>query len=127
MLASVMDWCLLSRSLTETGARVAAVRHWLAPTHSGYSTYREIAEAAGLSRAAVSKWMVDLRASLGGHLPPPSDKRDFAKESYRKAQKAAVAAGVHSSQKKPKPGDKRFGPRKPSISGNKGGRPRKAR
>jgi hypothetical protein len=84
-------------SIIGAGWRVHALVFWLDSGNARYSSLQEIAEAAGVTKAAVSKELADLRRELGEILP---FKRSFATDSYRNAQIAAMAAGRHASQVK---------------------------
>jgi hypothetical protein len=81
-------------SIATTGARIHGLLYWLDPANARYGSLQEIADAAGLTRAAVSKALVNLREELGGILPM---KRSGSSDVYSRAQKAAIKVGVHSS------------------------------
>jgi hypothetical protein len=82
-------------SIIGAGWRIHALVYLLDIGNARYSSLQEIAEAAGVTKAAVSKAIADLRWELGGILP---FKRSRSTDSYRDAQLAAVAAGRHASQ-----------------------------
>jgi len=102
-LALILQWmCGSSRNgqqspIVSAGMRAHALLWLLDPTHARYQSTPEIAEAAGISRAAVSKCLMVLRDQLDGILPL---RGTGARENCRKAQIAAVAANVHASQRK---------------------------
>jgi hypothetical protein len=82
-------------SIIGAGWRVHALLYLLDNGNARYGSLQEIADAAGVTRAAVSKALADLRGELGGILP---FKRGYSSEVYSRAQHAAVAAGCHASQ-----------------------------
>jgi hypothetical protein len=94
-----MDWCMKSRTIPEAGAKLCALRHYLRPEDSGFSSYSEIGRSVNMTKAALSKTLCNFRDSLPG-MPPVSTKRDFARERYSRAQKASIALGTHSSLKR---------------------------
>jgi hypothetical protein len=81
-------------AIVRSGMRVNAVLYWLDSNASRYNSLEEIADAAGVTKAAVSKSLMDLRKELGGILPM---KLSGSSDNYRKAQQFAVAAQEHSS------------------------------
>lgn len=103
-LALILGWaCGATRSkahessIISAGARIHSLLFLIDPTNARYRSLADIANAAGMTRAACSKALVLLRDQLGDVLPI---RGMLARESYRKAQHAAVAAGVHSSDRK---------------------------
>jgi hypothetical protein len=84
------------------GAKAEMLLWWMCPTQSRYKSMADIARAAGVSRALLSKYIVALRNEL--KLSLSAGKSQGARETYRRAQHAAVAAGVHSSQVRRKRG-----------------------
>jgi hypothetical protein len=81
-------------SIVSAGARVNALLYLLDPVSARYDTLTAIADAAGMTRASISKELMSLRRELGGILPM---KVSGSSDMYRKAQEAALAAGCHSS------------------------------
>jgi hypothetical protein len=84
----------LDPSITNAGWRAHALLYLLDNGQARYGSLEEIADAGGVTKAAVSKALADLRRELGGILP---FKRSGSSDNYRKAQNYAVVAGVHSS------------------------------
>jgi biotin operon repressor len=82
-------------SITGAGWRAHALLYLLDNQNARYRSLQEIADAGGVSRAMVSRSLVELREELGGIEFMPM-KRSGSKESYQKAQRASIAAGVHS-------------------------------
>jgi hypothetical protein len=80
------------------GIRVHALLFLLDPTHARYQSLADIARDAGVTRAAVCKAIIRLRKELGDIIPGLRSMQ--ARENYRQAQRAAIAAGVHSSHRK---------------------------
>jgi hypothetical protein len=83
-----------------TDARMAAARanallHWLRPAESQFSDYSEIANFYGVTKAAVSKSLLNLKDAVGCRLPV--GKRNGSRATYSRAQKAAVTDGRHAS------------------------------
>jgi hypothetical protein len=81
-------------SIEMAGWRAHALLYLLDPTNARYASLEEIGTAGGVTKAAVSKALVDLRQELGGILP---FKISGSSDNYRKAQQFAVAAQEHSS------------------------------
>jgi hypothetical protein len=82
-------------SVTSAGAKVHALLYLLDPVNARYPSLQAIADDAGMTKAAVSKSLAELRRQLGGILPM---KKSGSREVYQRAQAAAIAAGVHVSQ-----------------------------
>ncbi len=80
-------------NLTMSGARANSLLFLLDPVHALYSSLSEIADDAGVTRAALSKAVCLLREELDGILPLKQTT-----ERMRHAQKAALRDGCHSSQ-----------------------------
>jgi hypothetical protein len=76
------------------GWRAHALLYLLDPTNARFNSLEEIGTAGGVTKAAVSKSLMDLRRELGGILPM---KLSGSSDNYRKAQNFAIDAGVHSS------------------------------
>jgi hypothetical protein len=96
-LAIILQWICSSPDISKVGARAASLLCYLDPTNAphGRNTLQVIAEEAGCTRALLSRELMELRDDVGITLT--LGKRSFSRESCSKAQNAAVAAGVHSS------------------------------
>jgi hypothetical protein len=77
--------------------RIHALLYLIDPTNSRFENLTDIAAAAGMTWAGVSKALINLRDQLGDVLPI---RGMLARESYRRSQAAALKAGVHSSQRR---------------------------
>ena len=64
----------------------------------GRDNLSKIAVEAGLTKQCISKWMTQFRDEL--NMSRTCGKSDRARETYRVAQNAAVAAGTHASFKR---------------------------
>ena len=93
----ILEWILKADTLQTAGARAASLAVYLNPVDNAKfgSNLAEIADNAGCTRALLSRALLSLRDQAGIYLS--GGKRSFARDSYRKAQLAAVEAGVHSS------------------------------
>ena len=60
------------------------------------TTFNYVATAAGMTKTSISKALLTFKDSIGLRLT--QGKRGGSRDIYRRAQKAAVKAGVHSSQ-----------------------------
>jgi hypothetical protein len=85
-------------NLVSVGAKAESLLFLLDPNQSRYESLSDIARAANMTRANLSKWLLKLKDEVGFFLS--AGKRAFSRESYRSAQKAALAAGCHSSQRR---------------------------
>jgi biotin operon repressor len=106
--AVILDWiCQLPKLGPQSGdidekrykmvaARALALHQLLSPGQSRFKSQVDVAKELGITKASISKFMLGLRDQLGTVLAF-SGKRGFARQSCRKAQVAAVKAGVHSS------------------------------
>jgi predicted DNA-binding protein YlxM (UPF0122 family) len=72
--------------------KVLGLQFWLSPESCHYKSMQEIADSLGVTKAAVSKHIAELRDQLDHILP---FKRVTSR--YSEAQQAALAAGVHYS------------------------------
>ena len=97
ILSLLLQWACSSDSLTLVGARTASLLAFLNVVDAPHNrrTLAEIAREAGCTRQALSKALLELRDECGIHLT--IGKRSYARESFKKAQLAAVEAGVHAS------------------------------
>ena len=102
-LALILQWaCGQTRNsakepVVSAGARINALLFLIDPTNARYKSLTEIAAAAGMTRAAVSKALLTLRDQLGDIMPI---RPMMQRENCRKAQVAAIAAGCHSSNRR---------------------------
>ena len=96
----ILEWILKADTLQTAGARAASLAVYLNPVDNAKfgSNLAEIAENAGCTRALLSRALLSLRDQAGIYIS--GGKRSFARDSYRKAQLAAVKAGVHSSARR---------------------------
>jgi hypothetical protein len=92
----ILEFVLGGESLTLAGARAAALAVYLNPVHNNRfgNNLSEIAREAGCTRACLSKALLNFRDSCGVHIS--AGKPASARDTYRRVQKYAVAAGVHS-------------------------------
>ena len=67
-------------------------------TESKFANLSEIVQATLITKASLSKSLLNFRDSIGLRLC--AGKRDYSRDVYRRAQKSAVAAAVHSSCKR---------------------------
>ena len=77
--------------LTVVGARCESLLWLLQPTQSHYHSLADIAAAAGVTRAALSAHLLSFKDQIG--LAISGGKAAYHRDSCRRAQKAAVAAG----------------------------------
>jgi biotin operon repressor len=92
----ILGWMCGTKTgpIRNSGWRAQALLWLLDPEQSQFGSLTEIAEAAGVTKQAVSKALVELRDECGFLIS--AGKRQSARESYRQAQNAAIAAGCHS-------------------------------
>jgi len=81
-------------AIANAGWKAQALLWLLDPEQSQFESLSEIADVAGVTKQAVSKALVELRDECGFLVS--AGKSQTARESYSKAQHAAVAAGCHS-------------------------------
>lgn len=99
-LIVILHWLAQSKDFRFSGAKVAALAALLDPVNSDYRNLSQIARAAGISRATLSKAILNLRDSNGIRFR--MGKSDGARLTYRETQLRLFAAGRHASQvKKP--------------------------
>lgn len=97
----VAGWTLLLEFITKpesialAGANAHLLVHWLNPEGCRYGSLREIAAAAGVTRACLSKHLMAFRKQIGLHIG--LGKTEHASEVYSQAQKASYANRDHSS------------------------------
>jgi len=80
--------------IVSAGVRAHSLLYMIDPVNSSFENMTDIAAAAGMTRANVSKGLMELRNQVGDVLPI---RGMLARESYRRSQAAALKAGVHSS------------------------------
>jgi len=90
----LLGWMLSSRDLVFVGARAAALLTLLDPVNSDYRNLNEIAIATGVSRASLSKSLLELKDRYGLGL---SFRGSRVRQNCSEAQKKTIAAGTHSS------------------------------
>jgi hypothetical protein len=100
-LSRILDWIGRSRDFGFGGAKAAALATLLGCGNSPFRNLSQIARAAGISRATLSKAILDLRDSDGIRFA--GGKMDSAREIYRQTQFELVRLGKHASVKTKKP------------------------
>jgi hypothetical protein len=70
--------------LLAVAARCEALLWLIQPTKSQFKSLSEIADAAGLTKASVSKSLLNFRDSVG--LRICAGKRNYTRDTYRRAQ-----------------------------------------
>jgi hypothetical protein len=93
----ILGWICKSRyegSITNAGWKAQSLLWLLDPQQSKFESLSQIAEAEGVTKQAVSKALLELRDECGFLIS--AGKSQTARESYSKAQFAAVDAGCHS-------------------------------
>ncbi len=99
----ILGWMCKSHnkgSITHAGWKAQSLLWLLDPDRSRFESLSQIAEEAGVTKQAVSKALVELRDECGFLIS--AGKSQTARESYQKAQFAAVDAGCHSSDTRAK-------------------------
>jgi hypothetical protein len=96
-LVLILQWILGGKTLALVGARAAALAVYLDPVHNSKfgSNLAQIAASAGVTKACLSKSLIDFRDAVGLHLS--AGKSEGARAKYRQTQINCVAAGNHSS------------------------------
>jgi transposase-like protein len=97
-LALILNWVCSSPNLTYCGARAAALLCLLDPINAPHhrDSLANIAREAGVTRAAISKWIVQFREEADISLTV--GKLNSTRETFRNAQLEAVANGTHAGQ-----------------------------
>jgi len=85
-------------NLAFVGAKAEALLFLLDSNQSRYKSLADIAREADCSRANLSKWLLRLKDEVNVLLS--AGKSDGSREVFSKAQRAALSAGVHSSQRR---------------------------
>jgi biotin operon repressor len=96
-LVRVLAWILRSHDLRLAGARAASIMALLDPVNSPFRNLSQIARSVGISRAALSKAILQLRDNDGVRFA--GGKMDSSREIYRQAQLELVRTGRHASTK----------------------------
>jgi hypothetical protein len=91
----LLEWIAKPESIALAGARAHTLLHWLTPSMCRYGSLEEIAKVAGVTRACLSKHLMDFRKQISLHIG--LGKSENASERYSQAQKASYATGNHSS------------------------------
>jgi hypothetical protein len=96
-LSLIVQFACASPNLTHVGGRIAAIGVLLDPSNMphGRRTLADIARECGVTRAAISRWMVDFRDQIGTSLTVGKRSSTRAKDSV--AQIEALERGTHSS------------------------------
>ena len=97
-IKSILLWICASPNLTHCGARAAALLYYLDPIEAAVhkrGSFVAIARESGVTKQAVSKWLIELRDSIG--LQMTAGKSHFARSKYRDAQIRAFAVGRHTA------------------------------
>ena len=92
---AILEWIESARNFSDAGARASALRVFLDPVQSRYRTLAQIARNAGVSRAVVSRWLLELRDTYDVQLCLRSSATRL---HCRQAQLASLKAGRHVSQ-----------------------------
>jgi hypothetical protein len=94
--SQILDWVENSGDLASAGGKIHALRTYLDPVQAKFRSLAEIERAAGVSRAAVSDWLLELRDfyNLKANFRGP-----FVRQHCREGQLSALAAGRHSSNR----------------------------
>jgi hypothetical protein len=96
----VVQWACASPDIKYVGGRIAAIGVLLDPTNLAHNrrTLADVARETGVTRAAVSKWVLDFRDQVGTSLTV--GKRSSVRAKNSAGQLAALERGTHSSQVK---------------------------
>lgn len=100
VLSLVVQWACASPDIKHVGGRIAAIGVLLDPTNLPHNrrTLADVARETGVTRAAVSKWVLDFRDQVGTSLTV--GKRSSVRKKNSACQLAALERGTHSSQVK---------------------------
>jgi biotin operon repressor len=92
----LLEWIVAGpkSSLAMAGARSHALRHFLDSDNCRFKSLQAIADEAGCTRAALSKFLLELRDQLQIGF---EFKRVGARNNYREGQIRALERGTHSS------------------------------
>ena len=101
-VAIILGWICQSRrddpaSIATVGAKAESLLLLLDPINSKYKSLADIAEAAGLTRALLSRSLLSLKDQSG--LALTIGKLHGSRETYRNVQRGLVHSGRHASEK----------------------------
>jgi hypothetical protein len=96
-LIAILQWMMKSESFASAGAKLHALSTALDPINSPYRSLASIALDADLTRAALSKSLLQLFDNNLIHLR--MGKTKGSRQIYRQVQLELVAKGRHASQK----------------------------
>jgi hypothetical protein len=94
-LVRVLDWLARSQNFASIGAKALALRALLGSPNNPYRSVSKIAKATGISRAAISKSLLNLADQYGIRLN--TGKLETSRLAYREAQLRALERRSHSS------------------------------
>jgi hypothetical protein len=96
-LSLIVQFACASPDIAHVGGRIAAIGVLLDPSNMphGRRTLADIAKEVGVTRAAVSRWMVDFRDNVETSLTV--GKRSSVRAKDRAAQISAIERGTHSA------------------------------
>jgi biotin operon repressor len=99
-LALLVGWICQSAgpgpaNVITIASKAEAVLFWLDPIQSRYSSLADIARALGITRAAISKQLLDLKDQIGSCVS--AGKMSGTRATYRAKQLELVASGKHAS------------------------------
>jgi hypothetical protein len=92
-LIRLLQWITSPDKLEKAGARAHLAVYLLDPSQCKYGSLRELAEASGCTKQALSKALMDWRPELKVGLN--LGKRAYTSENYRQAQYRSIQAGTH--------------------------------
>jgi hypothetical protein len=96
-LSRIFEWVGHSQDWRFAGAKIIALHVLLDPINGPYRNLSQVARAAGISRATLSKAILNLRDLNGIRFA--GGKSQLARQTYRETQLMLVANGRHASQK----------------------------
>jgi len=94
-LAVILDFVCNNPALNCIAGRALALQFWLAPTESKYDSVSQIAADVGLTKAALSKSVLQLADAMQVRLPV--GKRKGTRQSFREKQLQLVEQHKHAS------------------------------
>ena len=98
--ALIVDFCCDSKHVNIVASRIMALQVLLSPTSCkfGRTDLAAVARDCGITRAAVSKSMLEFRDQVGTSLTV--GHRSSSRENCRLAQEYALKRGIHASDKR---------------------------
>jgi hypothetical protein len=101
-LALIVDWSCDSKHPNIIASRILALQVLLSPTNAkhGRTDLAAIARDCGITRAAVSKCLIEFRDEVGTSLTV--GHRNSSRERCRQAQEYALKRGIHVSNTRKK-------------------------